>query len=35
MKEMMTWIFLKMAPESWTSGPYEYDITTVDIDTPL
>lgn len=30
-KETMMWLWLKLISESWTSGLFEYDITTVAI----
>jgi 2-polyprenyl-6-methoxyphenol hydroxylase-like FAD-dependent oxidoreductase len=33
-KEWVMWITMKVIPESWSSIPFEYDITTVSLDTP-
>jgi len=34
LKEWIMWFTLKVIPESWSSMPFEYDITKVSLDTP-
>lgn len=33
-KEWIMWITLKMIPESWSAGPFIYDIDIVSLDMP-
>jgi 2-polyprenyl-6-methoxyphenol hydroxylase-like FAD-dependent oxidoreductase len=34
-KEWVMWFGLKIMPESWTTAPFEYDVFSVSLDTPV